>query len=257
MTGKRHWLWILLAAVIFIGIWQFGDRSTLERLTFPEELLDEPDLYVSNTEIRQFDAEGRLAYELRAGEARVYEATGLALLEEPRLTIHRPPDPPWQVRARHGKLELLNRGTDAQRDRVQLSEAVELYQREADGGFLRLRTDYLDIHPGQQYALSDQTVIIDSDAGRTTATGLLAHLEAGRFLVGASARAEMTAFYLAMSAGLTQPGDNDTERLLSEQDLPADSATSPDDDAVTDTADPDTVERVHTIVEPQLYQNDA
>jgi LPS export ABC transporter protein LptC len=250
MQGRKHWLWILLAAVVFIGIWQIGERGTLDRLTLPEALLDEPDLYVRDTQIQQFATDGQLAYELRAGEARIYEAAGLALLEEPRLTIYRPPEPPWQMRARHGRLDVSDLGAAEQRERLQLSDAVELYQREADGGFLRLRTNYLDIYPNQQYALSNQTVIIDSDAGRTTATGLLARLAPGLFLIGEVARIESAAFYEASG--------------IEPREVPP--KVPPESDPTTDTARepgqyvPDTteiIERVHTIVEPQQFQDDA
>ncbi|MBV1906764.1 MAG: LPS export ABC transporter periplasmic protein LptC [Pseudomonadales bacterium] len=60
-----------------------------------------------------------------------------------------------------------------------LRKNVKLYRRSAQGQDLQLRTSKLYVYPQQQYAETDQPVMIDSKVGRTKAAGFSSNLKTG------------------------------------------------------------------------------
>ncbi len=183
----RAWLWIALAAIAFVGLLQLGERQHLPAL-LPQALQEEPDLYFQDARIAQFDAHGDLAFVLEAAEVHVFEARDLAILQTPRLMLYRGEDAPWHLTAGEGRLMLVPAATDsaepADEELVTLHDAVELFQTQADGGLLRLRTEQLQIYPRRRYVTTNEAVMIESSAGVTQAVGMRAQLIEGRFELG-------------------------------------------------------------------------
>lgn len=176
----------------------------------------EPDLIMQGAEISQFDATGALTYRIIAATITHIPIEDHTLLEEPRVTLYRDTEPPWELSARSGRIEGgrsmldagLARGADptpsasastgdlsdprnaAERggasEIVILEEQVVVRRERPGGGFIELSTSRLELFPGLEYASTDRPVIISAEAGRTRATGLRAELETGRLLLGPS-----------------------------------------------------------------------
>jgi lipopolysaccharide export system protein LptC len=209
----RTHLLILAFGVVLILLAGLGGGSRDEEpspaATRADGRLGEPDLIMEGAEITQFDAAGTPAYRIIAATITHFPVDDHTLLEAPRVTLYGHAEAPWEISARSGRIEggsrLLDPGlvetSDADavaeaptsdtsgsvEEIVVLEEEVVVRRERPVGDFVELSTSRLDLFPGREYASTDRPVIIDSDSGRTTATGLRAELDTGRLLLGPSA----------------------------------------------------------------------
>jgi lipopolysaccharide export system protein LptC len=65
---------------------------------------------------------------------------------------------------------------------LELWDSVLIERTNREGEFINIRSENLTVLPEQDYAETDQTVIIDDNSSRTTASGMKAFLKPGRFL---------------------------------------------------------------------------
>ena len=65
---------------------------------------------------------------------------------------------------------------------VELWDNVAAEKTDLQGEFIKIKTTSLTIYPGQDFAETDQMVTIDGVGGRTSAAGMQAYLNEGRFL---------------------------------------------------------------------------
>lgn len=165
------------------------------------------DLLMEGAEITQFDAEGELDYRLVAARITHYPESRSTLLDAPELSLHRPSGPPWRMSATAGRIdgagELVG-ADDPDEDarpvpgaeKVTLEQDVRVRRERPDGRFVELQTEFLELHPEREYARTDRPVIILTESGRTTATGLEADLAGGHLQLGPSvdARVRTTLF---------------------------------------------------------------
>lgn len=205
----RTHLLILALGVVLILLAGLAGGPQEEAPSMPAtrggDLPGEPDLIMEGAEISQFDATGDLAYRIIAATITHFPVTDHTLLETPRVTLYRDAAAPWEISARRGRIEgggnLLDPGLmraadpDAPDSLESSTEAGEIVVLEDDvivrrqrraGDFVALSTSRLDLFPGREYASTDRPVIIDTDSGRTMATGLRAELDTGRLLLGPS-----------------------------------------------------------------------
>ena len=197
----RTHLAILALGVLLILIAGIGEdraRSTPARVTATSDAdLGEPDLFMETAEISQFGSSGELAYRIRAINIVHYPDDDHTLLSAPRLTLYRADEPPWEISAERGRIiggtglldagALSSQGDRAEpgRETVHLSDDVVIQRQRPGEGFIELRTSYLTLLPGREYAETQRPVIIDTESGRTTAEGLRANLAAGTIFLGA------------------------------------------------------------------------
>lgn len=156
----------------------------------PAGIAEEPDLYIEDAVITQYLPSGTVHYRLISKLLRQFEADELVRLTEPRLVVNSETRPPWRVRSAHGYVRRL-RGSKDQgggEEVVFLRDDVQLEQREPDGRHVRLTTSTLYVFPEREYAETDRDVMIDSHAGRTTATGLKGDLQRGLLQLSSSDR---------------------------------------------------------------------
>jgi lipopolysaccharide export system protein LptC len=174
-----HRTWILLVLLLVpAAISLLVLERRVAPLTGPPAMPQtEPDFVMEAPRISQFGPDGLLQYRLSAAEIRHFEDEALTRMLEPRLTLHRGDDPPWQVSARLGTLHRPDPG--AGEDRVSLEEDVVVEHTLPAGERISLSTKALVLYPDRQYAETDQDVMIDSHIGRTTASGLKGDLRLG------------------------------------------------------------------------------
>ena len=177
---RSFWSALALAGVV-AGLWfLFGQLDEVP--AEPEllaQLVDEPDLYIEEAIITQFRKDGALKYRLESQEIRHFELDRVTYLQAPELTLYSVENPPWHLASEHGDIhQSLTLAGDAE-EVVALRESVTVRQQFADGRYTSLYASSLDLYPDRQYAETDQSVMIDTEVGRTLAVGLEAYLERG------------------------------------------------------------------------------
>ncbi len=168
---------VLIVAMVFASF-IIGRDSTPS----PDAAVEPPDaadLFMQRATVTQFDADGSLRYRLSAEEIRHFDANAITRLQKPRLTFHGADGPPWVASSNHGDIRHRDGGVmDGNEEIVSLHEAVVLESDEEEGR-VRLTTESLDVYPERRFAETNRTVIIESNAGRTTAAGLVGDLSTG------------------------------------------------------------------------------
>jgi len=154
----------------------------------PPELADEPDLYMKDAVITQYQPSGGMKYELHSTRIRHFERDNLTRLLQPILTLHNTTAPPWKITAEHGYIKHAAAAGSAGEEVVFLRNSVALEQRYSDGRRVRVESPSLYIYPDREYAETEQAVMIDTDVGRTTAVGLRGDLQRGLLELSTSAQ---------------------------------------------------------------------
>lgn len=181
--GHRRLVGITTTLAIIVGAFVLFEPETgSEEVTaLPPELADEPDLYMEDATITQYQKDGSLQYQLFSTEIRHFEAAQLTRLVAPSLEMHSPGKPPWSVSAGHGYIRKRALPSGGDEEVVFLRENVLLEQRYEDGQRLKVRSSSMYIYPDRQYAETDQDVMIDTNVGRTQAIGMQGDLQRGLF----------------------------------------------------------------------------
>lgn len=198
---RAHWLILAigLALMLFASLAPDQRRPVTDPLlTDPaDEALaeDEADLLLDGAVISQFRPDGSLHYRLHAERIAHYPAREQTTLIEPRLRLDRGQAAPWEMSARQGRILgrsglLLPAGSEAdpapRTEQVQLEEEVRIFRQRSPDHFIDLTTSALTLFPEHEYAETRRPVIIETEAGRTTAANLEADLARGRLLLAAS-----------------------------------------------------------------------
>ena len=152
-------------------------RGTVPPGKLPPELAEEPDLYMQQAKITQFQDDGTIQYRLAAREIHHFEADGHTRLLKPDLELHDDPQPPWHITSKHGEIHGTARAPGG--ERVLLRDSVVVHQDGPGADYLTIRCEALDIYPERKYAETEGDVMIDTDVGRTAARGLQADLARG------------------------------------------------------------------------------
>jgi len=142
---------------------------------------NDPDLYMRNATITQFTKTGIRQHRINAARFTHFPLTDITTLKQPDMTLYatEPDANPWDIIAQNGRLlpQVIFR-----EEIVELWDDVLAIQTDPGGEFINIRTDSLTIFPATDYAETDQKVIIDDNTGRTTAAGMKAYFEEGKFV---------------------------------------------------------------------------
>jgi lipopolysaccharide export system protein LptC len=134
-----------------------------------------------NATITQFTSIGDKQHRIKARRFTHFPLTDITTLKQPDMTLYgtEPETDPWDITASNGRLlpKVVFRD-----EIVELWDDVLAIQTDTNGNFINIRTNSLTIFPATDYAETDQRVIIDDNAGRTTAAGMKAYFEEGKFL---------------------------------------------------------------------------
>ena len=174
---------ILTFAVAWLASWLMsrdGAPATLD-----PEAKNEPDLYMVNAIIDQYDERGQPKHKIKALKLTHYPATDITTLEMPRVKIYlEDTASPWDIESNFGRLtpksnnqSLPNREEEV----VELWERVFAQQTRLSGDFVNIRTEQMTVYPDRDYLESRDKVYLDDQSGRTTAGAMNAYLEQTRY----------------------------------------------------------------------------
>ena len=140
---------------------------------------NDPDLYMSNASLTQFDETGSIRHRIQASKFTHYPASDITTLIMPNITLYKHSGPPWNIKSNAGRIlpEEEEKGRT-----LELWDSVLIERARSEMEFITIRTENLTVLPEQDYAETDQTVIIDDNTGRTTASGMKAYLTPGHFI---------------------------------------------------------------------------
>lgn len=144
----------------------------------PTELANEPDLYMEDAVIDEFDASGALRYRLDAKRVSHFPDRGLAIIDAPRFELTRTGQAPWRARADAGRVHY--EAADRSGQTITLTEAVVLERDDGNGKFVRLETSELEIELDGRRVRASQGVKISNEAGHTVADRLEGALDDGQ-----------------------------------------------------------------------------
>ena len=141
---------------------------------------NDPDIYMLNASITQYADTGAIRHRIDAHRFTHFPLTDITTLRGPELLLYNDnQDEPWDLSAAHGRM--LPRVVF--RDEIiELWDEVRVHQEDGEGNFIHITTESLSVYPDNDYAETDQKVIIDDNTGRTVAAGMKAYFTDGRFL---------------------------------------------------------------------------
>lgn len=168
---------VLIAAMLLASFVVRRDSAPASE-ELAADLTDAPDLYMQVATVTQFDDDGSVRYRLAADEIRHFEAEDTTRLQKPLLTVHRTEGGAWRAQSNQGEIHYRSVAPARQEEIVSLRDAVVLERAEAEGR-LRLTTESLYVYPERRFAETDQAVMIETIAGRTSAAGLVGDLNTG------------------------------------------------------------------------------
>ena len=141
---------------------------------------NDPDLYMLNATITQFDTKGTLQHKIRADRFTHFPLTDVTSLIYPNLQLFSDSrTEPWDIEAKNGRL--LSQSVYRE-EIVELWDNVLAVQQSDAGHFINIQTQSLTIYPEREYAETDQKVYIDDNSGRTSAAGMKAFFHLGKFI---------------------------------------------------------------------------
>ena len=168
----------------------------LDETEYPndETARNDPDLYMLNATISEYGSEGRLQHILSAARLTRFPLTDLTTLKEPNIELKPQDEPhPWTIASAEGRLLSASRYRE---EIFELWDQVLANQTGPGGRFIQIQTNSLTVYPGREYLETDQKVYIDNETGRTTAAGMRAFLDTGRFQFFSNATERVNTIFL-------------------------------------------------------------
>jgi lipopolysaccharide export system protein LptC len=170
---------LLVAA---LGYWNLSPESFNEQ-SGTGEADNAIDFYATNTYTVQYQADGKLHYELTADKVEHIKASDITLMTAPNMNLFRGTELPWKIRSERG--EVSPGGVE-----VELIDKVRVERIDAKGRPTILTTSRLTVFPEKEYAQTQQAVRIDAANGVTTAQGMKAYMNDGRMLLLSNVRGQ-------------------------------------------------------------------
>jgi lipopolysaccharide export system protein LptC len=171
-------LGLLSIALLLLAwlVWRPPTAIVATGESLPNAFIGQPDLYMLDAQITQYSDNGTLKYVLESEHVRHFESAGMTRLMDPVLLLQGDAQAPWQVMAKQGFIRREPSPGGNIEEVVYLREDVSLHQRLPSGRFLKLKTPTLYVYPDRQFAQTNDSVMIDTDGGRTTGTGLAVNM---------------------------------------------------------------------------------
>lgn len=163
----------LFAVVVYLAPWT-EDHSAE---SIPDALRTEPDLYLRNARITQYQHDGSVKYELESEQILHFDERAHTELTRPHLLLHNNQTYPWDIQAQVGRVEVLptKSGTE---EVVYLSGDVVMDNNHPESRLI-VRSQAMTIYPDRQFVETNQSVTIDTDIGQTLAEGMQGDLQGG------------------------------------------------------------------------------
>lgn len=167
----RILLVILCCLLLAVLLWRSPPKELSEILSDKPTTPNYPTSYLMGVKTQQYDEQGQLSYTLIAETIKQFDAKNTAqppiVIQQPELTLYDrdAPSTPWMLSADYAE-------ADEKQDELILKTNVIIEQDDKDGRYTKLSTSELLIKPTGRYAETDKPVIMTSETGTITATGL-------------------------------------------------------------------------------------
>jgi lipopolysaccharide export system protein LptC len=141
---------------------------------------NDPDFYMLNAVITQFDENGDLQHTIKADRFTHFPLTDMTALKQPSMKLFpKSASIPWDIEAQNGRLLS---SSDYREEVIELWDNVMAIRQKGNGEFITIQTMSLTVYPEKEYAETDRKVTIDDQSGRTTAAGMKAFFESGKYI---------------------------------------------------------------------------
>ena len=158
------------------------------------EARNDPDLYMLNASINQFDDFGELQHTLGAARFTHFPLTDLTTMKLPNMALAAEQQSPWLITANEGRILP---ASNYREEIVELWNNVLAEKSGQEVDFINISTNSLTVYPEREYAETDEKVYIDNQNGRTTAAGMKAYLDTGRFMFYSTEEHRVTTIFLS------------------------------------------------------------
>ena len=182
MTTSRLVGGILAVVLIVGGLWVFRASSPPEQTqTTPESRQEnkEPDVFARDVRYTQLLPDGSLQYRLLAKHVSQFEDDEVAYLANPDMHLPGATGVPWDITAQQGTLRREPNKNGTLEDVIDLKQDVVIRQNHPQNGMTTLRSDSFKLYPEREFAETTESVMLDTDVGRTSAAGMTANLATG------------------------------------------------------------------------------
>lgn len=182
-AGRALTILVLISAAAWISRWAI-DRDDATAQLDPQAK-NEPDLYMVNATINQYDELGQPKHQIKTSRLTHYPTTDITTLEMPRVKIYLEDiTSPWDIESNFGRLTPKStKKSQPNRDEevVELWEKVFAQRTLLAGEFINIQTEQMTVYPDKDYLESRVKVYLDDQSGRTTAGAMNAYLEETRY----------------------------------------------------------------------------
>lgn len=181
--------WIL-AFVLIICFFAFSLRQKTEVAGYEYDTSGFPQFYMKEVETREFDAQGKLHYQLSTPQVTHYQVHPDGPTEGDYTLIEKPDmgffdaegTAPWLVTAETGRSE-----TNGQL--IRLLDNVLIKQQTPTQGLIQITTTELRVRASEQFAETDKAVKMRSAKGQIDAIGMDADLAQSRLQLKSQVKA--------------------------------------------------------------------
>ncbi|UVE18563.1 LPS export ABC transporter periplasmic protein LptC [Pseudomonas sp. LS44] len=165
-------LFFCLAAALLaaLGYWNIAPENEKTASTDTDTAID---FYALNARTVQFQADGKLHYQLLGEKIEHIRATDVTMVSRPDLELYRGTPLPWHVRSE--RAEVSPNGEE-----VELIDSVRIERTDAKGRPTVITSSRMTVFPDKEYAQTQQAVRIEAANGVTTANGMKAYLKDSR-----------------------------------------------------------------------------
>ena len=172
---------MLVILIVAVGVaWIVFDVERREASSPPASDDNVPDTYMVNARIKQFGADGTLRHVIHASRFTHYPRTDVTTLVAPEIDLHEVGNTPWHLTSEQGRI--LPAPAAGASETIELEGEVHAV-RGAEGAPVTINTEALFVHPGDNYVETDRKVVIEDQRGHTTAAGMQAWLDPGRYVL--------------------------------------------------------------------------
>jgi LPS export ABC transporter protein LptC len=171
---------VLTSALLLHWILNSDNQSRERELVFGNQ----PDLYLLNASISQFNHQGKLDSVIAAEKFTHYPLTDVTTLKQPNVRLYSLHNSqPWNIVSENGRLLSLSKYRE---EVVELWDGVQAARFGGNHQALSFKTENLIVYPGQHLVECDQKVVISNANSETTAAGMQARFDIGRFKLQSS-----------------------------------------------------------------------
>lgn len=180
----------LVAFALVICFFAFSLRQKVELVGYEYDLGGFPQIYMKEVETREFDAQGKLHYQLSTPQVTHYQVNpdgpsdgDYTLIENPDMTFYDAESAaPWLVSAETGRSE-------ANGQLLRLLDNVLIQQQTPTQGLIQITTSELLVRASEQFAETDKAVKMRSAKGQIDAVGMDADLAQSRLQLKSQVKA--------------------------------------------------------------------